>query len=44
MMDLQPLLDRINRRWGGVGSVISTAFWLALLYYAIFVILWDVLR
>ena len=32
---LQTLLDRINAKAGGVGSVIAVAFWMVILYLAI---------
>ena len=36
MMDrLQDLLDRINAKAGGVGSVIAVLFWMVILYLAI---------
>lgn len=32
---LQTILDRINDRFGGVGSVIAVLFWMAILALAI---------
>ncbi len=38
-MNLDAWLARINRRYGGVGSVIATVFWLLMLGYAVVTIL-----
>ncbi len=36
MLDkLQIILDRINEKFGGIGSVIAVVFWVAILYLAI---------
>lgn len=35
MNKLQDLLDRINAKVGGVGSVIAVMFWMVILYLAI---------
>lgn len=41
MERLRKTLEAINRRYGAVGGVVSVAFWLAVLAYAVAHILGD---
>ena len=43
MSGFQKILDRINRKYGAVGSVGVTLFWLVVMTYALVTILGDFL-